>query len=65
MEREFSMDAERTRLITRNIELLIRQLEIEIDDEDRIKQRLVYSIQCMLKSIETNLRAINERKELN
>ena len=59
------MDAERTRLITRNIELLIRQLEIEIDDEDRIKQRLVYSIQCMLKSIETNLRAINERKELN
>jgi len=59
------MDAERTRLITRNIELLIRQLEIEIDEDDKIRQRLVYSIQCMLKSIETNLRAINERKELN
>ena len=59
------MDAERTRLITRNIELLIRQLEIELDEDDKIRQRLVYSIQCMLKSIETNLRAINERKELN
>ena len=59
------MDAERTRLITRNIELLIRQLEIEIDEDDKIRQRLVYSIQCMLKSIETNLRAINERKEFN
>jgi hypothetical protein len=59
------MNQERIRLIVRNIELLMNQLQLEIDEDDDISNPLAKSSILMLKSIELNLRVINERKELN
>ena len=59
------MNQERIRLIVRNIELLIKQLEFEINEDDDVSNPLAKSSLLMLKSIELNLRVINERKELN
>ncbi|MCJ7647230.1 MAG: hypothetical protein MUP85_01330 [Candidatus Lokiarchaeota archaeon] len=59
------MNQERIRLIIRNIELLMNQLKIEIDEDDEVSNHLAESSRLMLKSIELNLRVINERKELN
>lgn len=59
------MNQERIRLIIRNMELLMNQLKIEIDEDDEVSNPLAKSSILMLKSIEINLRVINERKELN
>jgi hypothetical protein len=59
------MNQERIRLIVRNIELLMNQLQLEIDEDDDVSSPLAKSSLLMLKSIELNLRVINERKELN
>lgn len=59
------MDQERIRLIVRNIELLMKQLQLEINEDDEVSNPLAESSLLMLKSIELNLRVINERKELN
>ena len=59
------MNQERIRLIVRNIELLMNQLQLEIDEDDDVSSPLAESSLLMLKSIELNLRVINERKELN
>jgi hypothetical protein len=59
------MNQERIRLIIRNMELLMNQLKIEIDEDDEVSNPLAESSILMLKSIEINLRVINERKELN
>ena len=65
MERKITMNQERIRLIIRNMELLMNQLKIEIDEDDEVSNPLAESSRLMLKSIELNLRVINERKELN
>jgi hypothetical protein len=59
------MNQERIRLIIRNTELLMNQLQLEIDEDDEVSNPLAESSLLMLKSIEINLRVINERKELN
>lgn len=59
------MNQERIRLIVRNIELLMKQLKFEINEDDEVSNPLAESSLLMLKSIELNLRVINERKELN
>ena len=59
------MDQEQTRLILRNMKLLIMQLEIELDKTNSNLLPLVESTKYMLKSIEINLRVINEREEVN
>jgi hypothetical protein len=59
------MNQERIRLIIRNMELLMKQLELEIDEDDNVRHPLVQSTQSMLKSIELNLKVINEREESN
>lgn len=59
------MNQERIRLIVRNIELLMKQLQLEINEDDDVSTPLAKSSLLMLKSIELNLRVINERKELN
>ena len=59
------MNQERIRLIVRNIELLMKQLQLEINEDDNVSNPLANSSLLMLKSIELNLRVINERKELN
>lgn len=63
--RDNAMNQERIRLIIRNIELLMNQLQLEIDEDDEVSIPLAESSLLMLKSIELNLRVINERKELN
>jgi hypothetical protein len=59
------MDQEKSRLILRNMKLLIMQLEIELDSVKSNQQPLVESIKLMLKSIEINLKEINEREKTN
>lgn len=59
------MDKETANLILRNMKLLIMQLEIEMDKAHSNQQSLVESIKLMLKSIEINLREINEREAAN
>lgn len=59
------MNQERTNLILRNMKLLTMQLEIEMDESHSTHHPLVESIKLMLKTIEINLRLINERKEAN
>lgn len=59
------MDKETANLILRNMKLLIIQLEIEMDKAHSNQQSLVESIKLMLKSIEINLREINEREAAN
>ena len=59
------MNQERIRLIIRNIELLMKQLEFEINEDDEVLNPLAESSILMLKSIEINLRVINERAECN
>ena len=65
MEMEILMNPERIRLIIRNIELLMNQLQLELNEDDEVSNPLAESSLLMLKSIEINLRIINERKELN
>ena len=62
---EILMNPERIRLIIRNIELLMNQLQLELNEDDEVSNPLAESSLLMLKSIEINLRIINERKELN
>lgn len=47
------------------MKLLTMQLEIEMDESHSTHHPLVESIKLMLKTIEINLRLINERKEAN
>lgn len=56
------MNDERIRLIVRNMESLMKQLELELEGVDGTKKLLLYSVQYLLKSMELNLNAIYERK---
>ena len=59
------MNQERIRLIIRNMELLMKQLEFEINEDDNVSNSLAESSILMLKSIEINLGVINERADFN
>jgi hypothetical protein len=63
--KNFTMNDERIKLIVRNMELLLKQLELEVEDVDRVDKLIVYSLQYLLKSMELNLKVIYERKETN
>ena len=47
------------------MELLMKQLEFEINEDDNISNSLAESSILMLKSIEINLGVINERADFN
>jgi hypothetical protein len=58
------MNKERIRLIIRNIELLIKQLEIEIEDDDMISNSSINEFNSIIQSIKLNMKR-HERKEIN